>query len=50
MDVSSRCGSDGYMQFLKCICDGLSSQAAMRNVIDAPKKSNRDYEPGEAHQ
>lgn len=48
MDVSTECGSDGYKSFLKCICEGLANQVAVRNVVeDAKKTSKRDYVKGQ---
>ena len=48
MDVSSECGPDGYKGFLKCICEGLANQVAVRNVVeDGKKTSKRDYVQGQ---
>ena len=43
MDVSMSCGDDGYEGFLKCICDGLCSQAAIRNVKEVSANKGKKF-------
>lgn len=35
MNVESSCGSEGYVDYLKCVCEGLSHQIALRSVVSS---------------